>query len=101
MGNRRGNGNGAKSILPRKGEVAGVCLTEGEAAEQGFPFPPPPTPSAPPPPGGGGFPKRRSWRRASIVPPKALLMLTHRTRIHNATVSQAIDPPARLRAAKE
>ncbi len=38
---------------------------------------------------------------ASIVRPQALLMLTHRTRIHNATVSQAIDPPARLRAAKE
>jgi len=38
---------------------------------------------------------------ASIVRPQALLMLTHCTRIHNATVSQAIDPPARLRAAKE
>ena len=45
---------GCLAILPRQGEVAGSCLTEGEVRETSVPCPPPPTPLAAPPPGGGG-----------------------------------------------
>ncbi|RYF14353.1 MAG: hypothetical protein EOO77_14380 [Oxalobacteraceae bacterium] len=49
-------------ILPRKGEVAGACQTEGEGAITFVACPPPPSPAVPPPPGGGGseWPGRRS-----------------------------------------
>ena len=80
-------------ILPRQGEVAGPCQTEGAVRETAVPCPPPPSPSAPPPPGGGGG----SFGLYSAIPSEAArheaACQLHPRRACNDPIRRCAHPP--------